>query len=91
MSSKSVARLGDVDTGHDTSPPRSNVQGSENVFVNNLSIHRITDEWGPHDHTSTLGNGSSSVFANNLNVGRVGDPVACGGSVATGSPNVFAG
>lgn len=35
--------------------------------------------------------GSATVFANGMPLGRVGDPVACGSSVAAGSPNVFAG
>jgi uncharacterized Zn-binding protein involved in type VI secretion len=35
--------------------------------------------------------GSSTVFVNGKPIGRVGDPVACGGLVAEGSPNVLAG
>ncbi|WP_322979008.1 PAAR domain-containing protein [Pseudomonas sp. C11] len=32
-----------------------------------------------------------TVFVNSKPIGRIGDPLACGSSVAAGSPNVFAG
>lgn len=98
MSGSPVARLGDICTGHGCWPPRSNVQGSPDVFVNNLPWHRQGDAWAPHTcpdipetHASVLANGSPTVFINGKQAGRVGDPVACGGLVATGSPNVFCG
>ena len=86
------ARLNDLCTGHGNCPPRPNDQGSPNVFINNLPAHRQTDHWTVHcDHDSNLAAGSSTVYTNNLQQGRIGDPVACGSSVAEGSPNVFAG
>jgi uncharacterized Zn-binding protein involved in type VI secretion len=90
-----VARFSDTCTGHGPFPPRANTSASENVFINGLGAHRLTDSWGPHSarttHESTLVSGSSTVFVNGLPLGRVGDIVGCGSIVATGSDNVFAG
>lgn len=87
-----VCRLGDKCTGHPVCSPRPNDQGSPNVFANGLPVHRQGDHWIVHClHDSVLGGGSATVFTNGKARGRVGDPIACGGSVAAGSPNVFAG
>jgi uncharacterized Zn-binding protein involved in type VI secretion len=92
-----VARLGDACTGHADFPPRSNSGASPNVFVNNKGAHRQGDSWSAHCnpipvcHGSTLAGGSSTVFVNGRPLGRIGDAVGCGGSVANGSQNVFAG
>lgn len=93
-----VTRLGDMGSGHGCWPPRPNTEGSADVFVNGLPVHRQGDAWAAHTcppipetHASVLASGSSTVFANGKQVGRIGDPVACGSSVATGSENVFAG
>lgn len=90
------ARYGDLCTGHGCYPPRPNVQGSPNVYVNTLEVHRETDSWAVHCcgdtcHSSSLSSGSKSVYVNGLQCGRIGDPVACGSSVAQGSGNVFVG
>lgn len=91
-----VTRIGDVCTGHGCFPPRPNVGGSPNVFVNNIAVHRRSDPWAPHCcgpscHASALASGSGTVFANFLDVCRIGDPVACGSASAQGSTNVYAG
>lgn len=92
----SVARLGDMGSGHAPCfPPRPNDAGSPNVFINGIPVHRLGDHWvthccGPDCHDSILGGGSPNVFANGLPFGRIGDPVACGSTVIQGSPNVFA-
>ena len=92
-----AARLNDICTGHDDWPPRENIQGSPNVFVNNRNWHRQGDSWAihcnaiPECHDGVLSSGSSTVYVNNKQAGRIGDPVSCGSSVATGSNNVFAG
>ena len=93
-----VARLGDTCTGHGCWPPRANVEASTTVFINGLGAHRQGDGWAPHTcpsipetHASVLAGGSTSVFVNGKPLGRIGDAVACGSSVSTGSPNVFAG
>ena len=91
-----VTRLGDVCTGHGCWPSRPSNSGSPNVFANQIPVHRQSDGWESHCclllcHGSTLSTGSGTVYANGLQVGRVTDPVACGSTVQTGSPNVFAG
>lgn len=88
------ARLGDPCGGHGCFSPRPNIQGSPNVFTDGLPVHRKTDAWSVHCcgipcHGSTLAQGSPTVFSNGLPNGRVGDPVACGSSVAAGSPTTF--
>ena len=96
-----VVRLGDICTGHECFPPRSNVEGSPNVFVNGLPVHRVGDSWDVHtcthpeiphgSHAGSQSSGSSKVFVNGRAVARIGDSVSCGSSCASGSPNVFAG
>jgi uncharacterized Zn-binding protein involved in type VI secretion len=92
----SVARLSDTCSGHDAFPPRANSTASENVFVNGLGAHRVSDVWNIHCdgsscHDSTLAEGSPTVFVNGLALGRVGDVITCGSTIATGSDNVFSG
>jgi len=90
-----VARLTDQCSGHVPFPPRANVSASTDVFINNLGAHRVTDVWEVHCagscHDSTLAEGSPTVFVNGLALGRVGDQIACGSTIASGSPDVFAG
>ena len=42
-------------------------------------------------HTAHIASGSSTVLINGLQAARVGDPIDCGGSVASGSPDVIIG
>lgn len=91
-----VTRKGDACTGHGAFPPRPSTAGSPTVYANGIAVHRKGDAWASHCdpnscHASALNAGSSTVFANGQQLGRVGDPVACGSSVAAGSPTVFAG
>lgn len=91
-----VTRIGDICSGHSCYPPRPNTQGSGNVFVNNIPVHRETDAWYVHCcdgscHSSTTASGSPTVFVNGLEMARIGDPVACGSRIAQGSGNVFCG
>ncbi len=84
----------DICTGHGCWPPRPNIQGSPNVFVNVLGSHRVTDAWhvhccGPACHGSVQCSGSPNVFVNLLPHARIGDAVCCGSRNATGSHNVF--
>lgn len=85
----------DVCTGHGCYPSRACAAGSPDVITNNLQSHRQGDPWKSHCcppcHSSVLAAGSPTVYTNNKGQGRVGDPVACGGNVATGSPNVNVG
>jgi len=90
-----VARLTDTCSGHVPFPPRASISASEDVFINNLGAHRVSDAWEVHCagscHDSTLAEGSPTVFVNGLPLGRVGDQIECGSTIATGSPDVFAG
>lgn len=92
----SVVRLGDTCTGHGCFPPRANVAGSPNVFINGRGAHRVGDGWAVHCcddscHDSVQAIGSSSVFVNGRPLARIGDAIACGSAAAVGSNNVFAG
>ncbi|MBD9483906.1 PAAR domain-containing protein [Pseudomonas sp. PDM14] len=91
-----VTRQGDACTGHGGFPPRASSSGSPNVLINGIPAHRQGDAWPSHCdpnscHASTLAQGSGTVRVNGKPLGRVGDAVACGSTVAAGSPNVFAG
>ena len=92
-----ITRLGDLDTGHDACPPTALNGASPNVFTNGKGTGRVGDPYVPHGcpahptHTAHIADGSGTVFVNGIKVGRIGDPVDCGGSVAQGSGNVFAG
>ena len=92
-----VTRVGDNDTGHDACPPRPLATGSGDVFTNGIQTGRQSDSYVPHGcivnapHSGIIASGSGTVYVNGLQIGRIGDPVSCGGSVAVGSGNVFAG
>ena len=89
-----VTQLGSSCSGHGCWPPRPNIQGSMNVFVNGIAAHRQSDAWATHCcgkscHDGVLAAGSSTVYCNDLQLCRIGDPVSCGSSVATGSADVI--
>jgi len=89
-------RKGDYCTGHGCFPTRPNIEGSPDVFVNNIAWHRKNDAWlthccGPSCHSSVLASGSSTVFVNGKDAARIGDPVACSSRCLDGSPDTFAG
>jgi uncharacterized Zn-binding protein involved in type VI secretion len=92
-------------TGHPCTPVTVTLQGSSNVFANNIGVVRLTDKLKPHTfgptyhkgrpncnvvHTLPLTKASQTVFANNRGVGRIGDRYVRE-TLITGSPNVFAG
>ena len=96
-----VARIGDSYSDGDTQ-----MQGSGNVFVNNIPVARLGDLTTGHKCSSggwwpsvPIIQGSGSVFVNNIPVARLGDAHAthcCGdschnGVFVTGSGNVFSG
>ena len=92
-----AARLGDICTGHGDWPPRPNIEGCTTVLVNGRPLHCQGHGWAvhcnsvPECHASVLASGSGTVIAEGRQAGRIGDPVACGGTVATGSGNVIIG
>lgn len=91
-----VTRKGDQCMGHKCYPPRVNDQGSPDVLVNNIQVHRQGDHWVTHCcgdscHDGVCAVGSSSVYVNNKQVARIGDPITCGSIIAQGSPDTFIG
>jgi uncharacterized Zn-binding protein involved in type VI secretion len=89
-----ASRKTDLCTGHPAAPPRPAVQGSPNCTINDLAALRETDLLAPHGNPPHPGNvqkGLPTVTINDLPAARVGDPVTCGGSMNTGSPNVIIG
>lgn len=100
MVGKSATRLGDIGSGHGCHfPPSPAIAGSPNIFINGRPAIRQGDAYAAHGcsscpasaHGRALAAGSPTVFFNRLEAGRIGDPIDCGGSVATGSGNVFIG
>lgn len=92
-----ACRIGDPISCGDTE-----AQGSPDVFCNGIPWTRVgPDLTAGHCFAPTpIASGSPTVFINNLPAARVGDPIVAhtcppipathGGSVANGSPDVFA-
>ena len=95
----SAVRLGDVCSGHGCYPPRPNIAASNDVNVNGIGFHRVSDGWATHCctsiptecHDGTTIQGSKTVNVNGLPAARIGDSVSCGSTCLQGSSNVFAG
>lgn len=91
----SVTRKGDLNSGHGGFSPSSLISGSPTVYINNLPCGRKSDSYSSHSdgnstHSGSVSGGSPTVFVEGLPIARVGDSVSCGGTVAQGSPNVYA-
>jgi len=92
----SIAKLGDLCTGHDGFPPRPSTSGSADVSVNGKPAVRVTDTWGTHCkktscHGGVVISGSTKMSVNGLAVARTGDLISCGSVIAEGSADVFSG
>lgn len=91
------ARLSDIGSAHGCYPATPTVTGSPDVTVNGLPATRVGDDLVPHGcsdcspHPRAVAEGSPTVFINGQPAARVGDAVDCGGTLATGSPNVSIG
>lgn len=86
-----AVRLGDRCTGHACFPPRVNISGSSNVYVDGKPVHRVGDRWPPHVcgnsvHDGVQQSGSPTVYANGKAIARLGDRISCGSYNAQGSP-----
>ncbi len=88
-------RYTDICKGHGY-VPRANIEGSNNVLINNLGAHRVGDAWPSHCipggdcHDGIAAQGSPNVFVNGKSLCRVDDLVSCGSPMGlTHSPNVF--
>ena len=92
-----ATRLNDLCTGHDACAPMPLITASGNVCVNGRGAGRVGDQYSSHSclehdpHNDYIAAGSATVFINGIAAGRIGDAVAIGGSVMTGSENVFIG
>mgnify|MGYP003116666693 CR=1 FL=1 len=92
-----ASRLGDMGTGHGSYPPRSNKEGSDNVFIDGIGAHTVGNSWNihcnpsPDCHGGNTSGGSSGVYINGQPLARVSDPVDCGSKLAQGSETVFSG
>ena len=97
-----AARYNDSCTGHGCWPSRKSIQpdpakDNPNVFINGLPAHSVNDKWAshtwtkkPHEtHSGVLAAGAARVYVNGKQLGYIGAPISCGGSVATGSPDVI--
>ena len=92
-----VTRIGDADVAHCSGMTRA--AGSGNVFANGIGISRQGDSNDVHllpgspcpSHSAPITTGSTTVFINGKGCGRIGDAITGCTSVATGSPNVYAG
>lgn len=92
-----AGRLADIGSGHGCFAPSPVIEGSEDVFTNSRPALRKGDAVLPHScgrspgHKREVSAGSASVNINNRPAARIGDAISCGGSVATGSSDVFIG
>lgn len=97
----SAARLGDSGGGHGCFPATPIIAGSGDVSINGkpaarkgdaVLLHACPCPYKPHGvHGRSISAGSSNVSINGKPAARVGDAIDCGGSVASGSGNVFIG
>lgn len=91
-----ITRQGDKDSGHDQCGATPLVTYSPTTYANKKAVGREGDKYDDHgcivhpSHQDYVKKGSPTVFADGLPIARVDDPVEKGGSVAEGSPNVYA-
>ncbi|MDC0660901.1 PAAR domain-containing protein [Leisingera sp. SS27] len=92
-----AGRKGDTGSEHDGFSPTPATEGSGDVGINGKPALRKGDAFSPHSkpkhppHGRALAVGSGSVFINGKPAGRVGDAIDCGGTVESGSGDVFFG
>lgn len=95
-----IARIGDPATQHPCGGQANPAEGSPNVFVEGVAVHRLGDRNVAHSfnapptcvpHSTTLVSGSGSVFVNGKAVARVGDGYSCGMTITAGASTVYAG
>lgn len=82
-----VARVTDTGSYHGPYPDSDVIEGSPNMDVNSLPVHRVGDALESHPHERHLAKGSGSTDINSKDIGIVTSPVDCGGFIVTGSPN----
>lgn len=96
MSARPAARITDMhicpaETGPVPHVGGPVIQGSPNVFINNLPAARVGDVAFCNGPPDTIMEGSPTVFINGRPAARMGDKTIHGGLIVGGSPNVFIG
>lgn len=93
MCPKAVRINSDNCSGHSCWPPRPAIEGSPDVFINNIPSVRLGDAWQVHCckscHSGASSSGSPNVFVNGKPKCRIGDAISCGSTMVNGSPDVF--
>ena len=91
-----VGRDGDICLGHGSFPPTPVITFSNNVIVNGKGLFREGDKAASHGspspsppHSRVASSGSPDTFVNGKPAMRIGDPIACGGLLAQGSPDTI--
>jgi|GEM_PF-434993 len=92
-----AGRIADIGSGHGCFPPSPTIQGSGDVFINKRKALRKGDAVLLHactncpPHGRSVSAGSATVNINGKPAARKSDSISCGGSVSTGSGDVFIG
>lgn len=93
-----VSRFGDMSTGHDCFPPTPITSTPvSKTFFNNIIAAVVTSQHATHVCGNTVhaggaravNKGASKTFIEGNAAARIGDDIACGDTVAEGSPNSF--
>jgi len=90
-----IGRITDICSGHQCFPPTIVIQGSLDVYANDLPVHRIYDNYVPHCcggcHPVVTAKASPTVFVNDRNTSHIGSSTFCdsGNIMVTGSFNVW--
>lgn len=95
-----ASRLGDLSAGHICFPPTACVSASASrTYINGRLAQKRGSRFNSHRCGKTThagsarasSSGSSTVFIEGAPAVRIGDAIACGDTVAQGSPNVQIG
>lgn len=89
-----AVRVDDITTGHGDFGSQTVIEGSPNVFINGKPAVTVGDKVSEHTyedntHEGVVSTGSPTVFVNGKPKARKGDSVSCGGTLDSGSSNVF--
>jgi len=91
-----TSRITDLGSGHGCFPPSPAIEGSPDVFINDLKALRQGDALAPHGcsncppHARAVSGGSPSVYVNGKPLARLGDAINCGGKMQQASGDVYA-
>lgn len=92
-----AGRIADIGSGHGPFPSSPVIEGSPDVSINSRPAVRRRDAVLPHvcgggaPHGRRVSGGSATVNINGRPAARISDAIDCGGTVITGSGDVFIG